>query len=120
MVRKARGTVKIGAASCRLDPPAGNNIKVTRSHNVLICYMTVDNNIAVTRNDGRISLFHNDVGNNIKVTKNLAYDRRPGDGHHQQIEAIRLRHNVAARHIWIKQNADRPVLQVDNTPEPVM
>ncbi len=120
MVRKSRGTVKIGAAGCRIDPPAGNNIKVTRSHNVLICWMTVGNNVSVTRTDGRISLFHNKAGNNITVSKNLPYNRKPGDGRHRQIDAIRLRHNVAERHIWIKQNADRPVLEVDNAPEPIM
>jgi hypothetical protein len=120
MVRKSRGTVKIGAAGCRVDPPAGNNIKVTRSHNVLICWMTVGNNIAVTRNDGRITLLHNTVGSNIKVSKNLPYDPKPGDGQHQQIDAIRLRHNVAERHIWVTDNADRPVLQVNNTPEPII
>lgn len=120
MVRNSRGTVKIGAAGCRIDPATGNNIKVTRSHNVLICWMTVGNNIMVTRNDGRISLFHNTVDNNINVTKNLAYDRRPGDGRHRQIGAIRLRHNVASGHIRVTRNAGRAVRESNNTPEPVI
>jgi hypothetical protein len=116
---KVRRNVKIGTAGCRLDPPAGNNIMVTRSHNVLICFMTVGNNIAVKRNDGRISLFHNDVRSNINVSRNLRYDRKPGDGHHRRIAAIRLRHNVAGRHIWVVRNAGRGVIHRDNSPRPI-
>jgi hypothetical protein len=120
MLTRVTRTVKIGPGGCRIDPIVGNNIKVTRSHNVLICLMSVDNNVTVTRNDGRISLFRNHAGNNIRVVGNLPYDRMPGDGHHPVIEAIRLRHNVADRHIVVRRNQDRPLRMVDNTPTPVV
>ena len=37
---------------------------------------------------------------------------------HPRIAAIRLRHNVAGRHIVVKRNADRGMILVDNTPTP--
>ena len=117
-LRRVERNVKIGVAGCRYDPPVGNNIKVTRSHNVAICWMTVKNNIMVTRNDGRIMVRNNDVGGNINISNNLAYDRKPGDGHHPNIDAIRLRDNVAGRHIWVRRNSGRPLLEQNNTPAP--
>lgn len=118
-IRHAERKVKIGTAGCRMDPPVGNNLKVTRSHNVAICFMTVDNNIRITRNDGRILLRNSVAGQNISVTNNLAYNRKPGDGHHRRIAAIRLRDNVAGRHIVVKRNADRPLILRRNTPVPI-
>lgn len=117
-IKGAQDTVKIGNAGCKLDPIAGNNINVSRSHNVAICEMSVKNNIMVRRNDGRISLFRNRVGRNIEVTNNLRFHHEPGDGQHPRIAAIRLRHNVAGRHIVVKRNPDRGLILVDNTPTP--
>lgn len=120
MVRGAEDKVKIGPAACRIDPIVGNNIKVTRSHNVLVCFMSTGNNITVSRNDGRISLFRNRADNNIRVINNLPYHREPGDGQHERIGAIRLRHNVAGQHIDLQNNADRALIMADNVPEPTL
>ena len=117
-IRGAKRRVKIGPAGCRVDPPVGNNIKVTRSHNVAICFMTVNDNIMVTRNDGRIMLRNNDVGEQIQVTDNLPYDRKPGDGHHPRIAAIRLFDNVAGGHIVVRRNAGRQLISAGNAPAP--
>lgn len=117
-IRGAERRVKIGTADCRLDPPVGNNIYVTRSHNVAICLMTVGNNIKVTRNDGRITLRGNVVGRSILVTDNLPYDRKPGDGHHRRIAAIRLINNVAGSHIVEKRNPQRGLIARNNSPSP--
>ncbi|MEZ0579008.1 hypothetical protein [Nocardioides sp. MH1] len=116
MLRGVTRNVKIGPGNCKIDPIAGNNIKVTRSHNVLICLMSVDNNIMVTRNDGRITLTANKVDNNISVTNNLAYHHLASDGHHKRIAAIRVRHNVAGRHIRVTGNDSRPLILRHNTP----
>lgn len=116
----AERTVKIGTAGCRFDPLVGNNLKVTRSHNVLICFMTVNNNIRVTLNDGRITVRDSVAGQNISVTDNLPYDRQPGDGQNRRIDAIRLLDNVAGRHIVVKRNADRPLILRNNTPVPII
>ena len=104
MVRGATHDVVIGNAGCRLDPLAGNNIKVTGSHNVAICWMTVKNNVMVRGNDGRITLMNNNVGRNIDVSRNDAYDRRPADGKHQHPGAIRIKHNTAGGHIHLFNN----------------
>ncbi len=118
-IRGAEGTVKIGPAGCRFDPRVGGIVRVTLSHNVLICFTSADNNITVTRNDGRITLRDNVAGNNIMVTDNLAYNRQPGDGTHRNIEAIRLRDNVAGGHITVRRNAGRPLILRNNTPRPL-
>jgi hypothetical protein len=117
-IRGTRRDVKIGPRGCRFDPPVGNNILVTRSHNVAICFMTVGNNITVSRNDGRLMVRRNVVGSNLRVVDNLAYDRRPGDGRHRLIDAVRVRRNEAGRHIVVRRNADRPLLLAHNVPEP--
>lgn len=118
-IKGAQRDVKIGPADCRFDPLVGNNVKVTRSHNVAICFTSAENNITVTRNDGRIMLRDNRAGSNIKVIDNLPYDRQPGDGQHPQIDAIRLRDNVAGRHIVVRRNHDRPLILEGNSPEPI-
>jgi|GEM_PF-7068158 len=118
-IRRATRTVKIGTAGCKADPPVGNNLKVTRSHNVVICFMTVDNNIRITRNDGRITLRDSVAGQNIQVVNNLAYNRKPGDGRHRKINAIRLFDNEAGRHIVVKRNAGRPLILRGNSPVPI-
>ena len=117
-IRGAERRVKIGVPSCRFDPPVGNNIKVTRSHNVLICFMTVRNNIMVTRNDGRITLLNNDVGRKIQVTNNLPFNHKRGDGHHRRIAAIRLFDNVAGNHIFETRNPRRGLIASGNSPTP--
>lgn len=119
-IKGAQRDVKIGPENCRFDPPVGNNVKVTRSHNVAICFTFADNNIMVTRNDGRIMLRDNRAGNSIKVNDNLPYDRLPGDGQHPDIDAIRVIDNVAERRISVQRNADRPLILRGNTPEPVV
>ncbi|HWJ81630.1 MAG TPA: hypothetical protein VNS55_05270 [Nocardioides sp.] len=118
-VRGAQRDVKIGPADCEFDPEVGNNIFVTRSHNVAICYETVAADIRVTRNDGRIIVRDSHAGSNIKVNDNLPYDRQPGDGVHPDIEAIRLRDNTADRHIVVKRNHGRPLIMSNNTPTPI-
>jgi hypothetical protein len=102
-VRGATDFVKIGNAGCKLDPVVGNNIQVRESHNVLICYMTTKNNISVTGSDGRISLFHNNAGRHIAVSRNDAYDRDPGVTHPNP-GAIRLRYNTVGGHIRLADN----------------
>jgi hypothetical protein len=108
--------VVIGNFNCRLDPVVGNNIMVRDSHNVAICWMSADNNIKVSGNDGRITLAHNKAGANISVTKNLAYVAQPNDGVHGQVDAIRFRHNTAGGHNVVRDNAGRPVIATGNTP----
>lgn len=116
MVRGATDDVTIGNEGCRLDPVVGNNITVTRSHDVAICWMTVKNNIRVTGNDGRISLFHNDVGRNITIARNLEYVRDPGV-EHARPGAIRVKENVAGGHITAADNPGRQVIGGEtNTP----
>lgn len=115
-IHGATHDVIIGNRGCRFDPTVGNNIKVLNSHNVAICWMTVDNNIKVSGNDGRIALFHNKAGNNISITNNLAYNPNPGDGTHKNIDSIRVRHNRADGHITVRNNAGRPLKASDNVP----
>lgn len=102
-IRGATDFVKIGNAGCKLDPVVGNNIQVRESHDVLICYMTTKNNISVTGSDGRISLFHNNAGRHIAVSRNDAYDPDPGVKHVNP-GAIRLRYNTVGGHISLADN----------------
>jgi len=118
-IRGATKNVVIGTEDCRFDPPVGNNVQVMWSHNVAICMMTVDNNITVSRNDGRIMVRDNIVGNNIRVTRNYEYDPLPGEGEHPLSEAIRVRGNTAGSHIFVRHNQDRPLILKNNTPEPI-
>jgi len=118
-VRGATRDVVIGPKGCKFDPPVGNNVMVTGSHNVAICFTTADNNITVARNDGRIIVRDSVAGNSIRVTRNFAYNAQPGDGEHENIAAIRLRDNVAERHIDVRRNEDRPLILKNNTPEPL-
>jgi hypothetical protein len=73
----------------------------------------------VKRNDGRIIVKRNQVGNNIQVVLNESYVHLPGDGQHPRISAIRVKHNRADRHIFVRNNADRPLILVDNSPTPI-
>lgn len=120
MVRGATHDVVIGNAGCKVDPAVGNNIEVSKSHNVSICWMTTKNNIQVTGNDGRIGLFHNNAGRNISVSRNLAFNHRPGDGQHAKPGAIRLRHNQAQGQINLFNNERDGFRLKDNSPKPVI
>ena len=119
MVRGATRDVVIGNAGCRFDPLAGNNIKVTGSHNVAICWMTVKNNIMVRGNDGRITLMHNDVGRNIDVSRNKAYAPDPADAtKHKAPDAIRVKFNEAGGHIRLfKNDRERLIGLKSNSPD---
>ena len=120
MIRGATHDVVIGNAGCHFDPPAGNNIKVTNSHNVAICWMTVKNNVMVRGNDGRITLMHNTVGRNIDVSRNPAYDPDPRDAtNHKFPGAIRIKHNTAGGHIKLFKNDRKHLFGLKtNTPTP--
>jgi hypothetical protein len=116
---RAKRDVKIGPRHCKYDPHVGNNVIVTRSHNVAICFTRAENNIAVTRNDGRIILRDDHAGQDIRVVDNWKYHHLVGDGHHRLIGAIRLRDNTAGRHIVVRRNHGRTLLMEGNSPTPV-
>jgi hypothetical protein len=121
MVRGATGTVHIGPAGCRYDPMVGNNVIVRNSHNVLICFTSVDNNIMVRNNDGRITVRDSSAGNNIMVNRNLAYVADPGGPTHVRAGAIRLLRLQADNHIVARGNdATREVVARSNTPEAII
>ncbi|MBA2560159.1 MAG: hypothetical protein H0V07_09790 [Propionibacteriales bacterium] len=108
MVMRAIGDVVIGNRGCAYDPLAGNNLMVKDSHNVAICQMSVDNNLVVTGNDGRIGVFSNRVGNNIMVSRNDAY---VGTSSHGNPDFARVRNNTVAGHIQVFSNARQVVLK---------
>jgi hypothetical protein len=103
MIRGATDDVVIGNRGCRFDPTVGNNIKVTKSHDVAICWMQVKNNLTVTGNDGRINVSHNDVGRSLSISRNLAYVADSGVTH-RSAGAIRVKHNTAGNHIRLFAN----------------
>ena len=70
MVDGATKRVSIGSEDCRVDPHVANNIKVTDSQNVSICEMSVDNNMMLTGNTGRIMVRDNTVCQNIRIVRN--------------------------------------------------
>lgn len=108
-VMGATGTVHIGVKNCNYDPPVGNNVKVTKSHNVLICYVTAKNNIMVNENDGRVTVRDSVAGNNITVSRNLPYVSDGNEGHAAP-GAIRILRNEAGNHITARKNSDRKVI----------
>lgn len=117
MVRGATGTVHIGPKGCRYDPVVGNNVIVRNSHNVLICFTSVDNNIMVRNNDGRITLRDSSAGNNIMVNRNLAYAPKAGDPATSKAAAIRLLRLEADNHLVARDNhTSRDVIARANTP----
>ena len=69
-VRNVTGTVIIGSADCEIDPFVGNNLKVRDSNNVAVCQMTVDNNIVLIGNTGRMMVRDNTACNSIRVKNN--------------------------------------------------
>lgn len=106
------GTVHIGPKSCKYDPPVGNNVKVRKSHNVLICWVTAKNNIEVTDSDGRITVRDSVAGNSIKVNRNRAYSA-DGPVRHNRAGAIRILRNEYGNHLQTKHN-NRQVIARDN------
>jgi hypothetical protein len=117
MVRGATGTVHIGPEDCKFDPVVGNNLIVRNSHNVLICFTSVDNNIMVRNNDGRITVRDSSAGNNIMVNRNLAYDPDAGDLNTAMAAKIRLLRNTADNHIVARNNnPTRDIVTRGNSP----
>jgi len=70
MVAGATVRVIFGPKGCRVDPRAGNNLMVRNSRNVAICFATVDNNIVLRNNTGRLMLRDSLACNNIRVVNN--------------------------------------------------
>lgn len=117
MVRGATGTVHIGPKGCRYDPVVGNNLVVRNSHNVLICFTSVDNNITVRNNDGRVTIRDSVAGNNLRANRNLAYAPKAGDPKTRKAAAIRLLRNQADNHIVARGNhPSRKVIDRRNSP----
>lgn len=117
-LRDVTRNVVIGTEGCKYDPPVGNNVQVTDSHNVLICFTHADNNIKVMRNDGKITVSHSQADHaNIMVQNNLAYRPLPGDNTgHKRPGWIRVFGCTAKEHITIKNNHGRHVHAWANTP----
>lgn len=114
------GTVLIGPAGCKFDPLVGNNVHVTKSHNVLLCQVSTKNNILVTDNDGRVSVRDSVAGNNIHVDRNRRWVKDGATGH-VRAGAIRLLRNTAGNHIHVFHNdASRVLILKNNSPEPVV
>lgn len=107
-VNGAVGTVRIGnKIGCKYDPPVGNNVHVTNSHNVAICYVNADNNIMVTRNDGRVTVRDSSAGNNLSVSRQLAYVSDGNDKDHRHPEYVRILDNTWGNHLF-HNNPERP------------
>ena len=70
MVSGATVRVIFGPKGCRVDPRAGNNLMVRNSRNVAVCFATVDNNIVLRNNTGRLMLRDSLACNNIRVVRN--------------------------------------------------
>jgi hypothetical protein len=70
---RTTGPIVIGSDGCRVDPSTGNNINLTDNHGTIaICYMTVGETVVLQGNDDRIGVFHNSIGNPLKVQHNTA------------------------------------------------
>lgn len=90
-VNGATGNVFIGnKTGCKYDPVVGNNVHVTNSHNVLICYVTADNNIMVTRNDGKVTVRDSVAGNNLMVSHNKPFVSDGGKPDHAHVDYVRI------------------------------
>jgi hypothetical protein len=97
------GTVMVGPRGCKYDPPVGNNVHVSDSHNVLICFVDAGNNIMVTGNDGQITVRDSSADNNVMVNRNLKYVA-DGPVKHKHAGAIRLLRVTAGGHVTTKGN----------------
>jgi hypothetical protein len=69
-IRNVTESVTIGSPGCVVDPFVNNNLFVTGSNNVAICDMTIDNNLVLTGNTGRMMVRDNTVCNNIRIEEN--------------------------------------------------
>jgi hypothetical protein len=69
-IRDVTGSVTIGSAGCAVDPFVNNNLMVTDSNNVAICEMSIENNLVLTGNTGRLMARDNIACNNIRVENN--------------------------------------------------
>lgn len=97
------GLVMVGPKGCGYDPRVGNNVHVSKSHNVLICQVSADNNIMVSTSDGRITVRDSSAVHNVKVNRNLAYVSDGHDTDHANPGTIRLI-NVTGHHVTTKHN----------------
>ena len=112
-VNGATGNVFIGNKSgCRYDPVVGNNVHVTNSHNVLICYVTADNNIMVTRNDGKVTVRDSVAGNNLMVKNQKAFVS-DGKDSHKNPDYVRILDSQYGNHLFAN-NPERTKTVVRN------
>jgi hypothetical protein len=69
-IRDVTGSVTIGSAGCEVDPFVNNNLIVTGSNNVAICEMSIENNLVLSGNTGRLMARDNTACNNIRIEDN--------------------------------------------------
>ena len=91
IVAGATDSVTFGPDGCRVDPHVGNNLIVRDSNNVAICQATVDNNIMLRDNTGRLMLRDSVACNNIKVVSN-------------DLQGLRVLQNVHAVNFTVARN----------------
>ncbi len=89
MVANATGSVTFGPEGCKVDPHVGNNLMIRNSANVAVCFATVDNNIVLSGNTGRLMLRDSVACNNIRVVNN---------------EIVRVKNNVFGVNFTVKGN----------------
>lgn len=104
MVDGASDHVTIGTQGCVVDPHVGNNIKVTDSNDVAICQMSVDNNMMVTGNTGRVMVRDNLVCQNIRVVRNA-------------LVGLRVLRNGYAIHLVTDPNSVSKVTRIEDNVE---
>jgi hypothetical protein len=103
-IRNVTRSVIIGAAGCRVDPPVANNVVVEKSHNVAVCQLSVDNNLILRNNTGRINARFNIVCGNIRVVDNHLF-------------ALRVRRNVYAGDLTVARNTVQQQRRVSGNAE---
>lgn len=106
-VNAASGDVYVGSRGCKYDPVVGNNVKVHNSHNVLICWVSADNNIMAKQNDGRVTVKNSSAGNNIMVTNQDPYVSDGGDTDHRNPDYVRIIKSTYGNHVKY-DNPERP------------
>lgn len=113
-VNGATGNVFIGNKNgCKYDPVVGNNVHVTNSHNVLICYVTSGNNIMVTRNDGKVTVRDSSAGNNLMVRNQKAFVADAGKPDHRNVDYVRILDSTYDNNFF-SSNPDREKTVVRN------
>lgn len=100
IVAGAADSVTFGPEGCRVDPHVGNNLIVRNSNNVAICEATVDNNIMLRENTGRLMLRDSVACNNIKVVSN-------------DLQGLRVLRNVHAVNFTVARNDVQNTTRVD-------